>query len=226
MYYYIIPNLFKYIKISDVIINKKYVSSKNSARNNKNTDNYNYFSKSEICEIKSMFLENELLNNILILSDNDILHDIFKTTELFSNLNNAEKKDLIIIDKLYTNLKLILIDIFSSLILQKNGGSFIVKLHDISDELINDILFIFTGLYDKVYIINSNIENVFHIICKNFSKPNTEIIENIIEYMKSSPDNVEIIKIIDYNLPQFFTYKINECKMILKKLIYENDVWI
>lgn len=211
MYYYVIPNLLKYIKFSLPLNNETSIIHNNKYINN---SNFILFSKNEIEEIIKIFLNYELIDYVYIISDNKILYNLFTNKIILTNINSKfEKKTFIIIDKFYENNLQLLIDIFSSILIQQNESNLLFKLYNLPNEIINNVLFIISGYYEKLILINSNIDNVYYIMCKNCILQNKNVIYNTIQNIKNNN------KIIRYNLPQYFIDKLNEYKITIKTII-------
>jgi len=77
---------------------------------------------------------------------------------------------------LYTYFKNMIVVLYAVLKKQNKNGISIIKVDNIFYKWLIDILYIFTGLYDKVYIIKPYVSNIMtserYIICKNFKNEN------------------------------------------------------
>jgi hypothetical protein len=112
---------------------------------------------------------------------------------------------------------------------QKNLGTCIIKVDAILYKAIASVLFIFSSLYDKVYLIKPSISNITkgdrYIVCKSFQlsmldkiKLNSEIEEKIIKKI-----NINSIKNGDYvvesliinEIPYHFVNKLEEFNAVI-----------
>jgi hypothetical protein len=107
---------------------------------------------------------------------------------------------------------------------QFNQGTTIIKINNIFDKQLIEILYLFSSLFEKVYIIKPNTNNIVtfekYIICKNFIMNKNKIEtfkDNIIEllfYLKNDK-NKSISSIIDNIIPCYFINKIRDLNAIL-----------
>jgi hypothetical protein len=109
---------------------------------------------------------------------------------------------------------------------QETNGNCIIKIHDIFYKPIIDVLYLLSSIYDKVYILKPNTSNIItfekYIICKNFSvnQENTyklKIIYNKLKILINDNNNInkKIVSIYDFEMPYYFTIKLNDINVVL-----------
>jgi hypothetical protein len=110
---------------------------------------------------------------------------------------------------------------------QINNGNCIIKISNIFYKPIIDILYIFSSMYDKVYIIKPNTSNVNsfdkYIVCNNFilndnTKNTYQYYYSQIElFLSSYVNNVNvnnIFSILSIEIPAYFLNKIDDINII------------
>ena len=119
------------------------------------------------------------------------------------------------------SVKLILAQIFYAIILQKAGGTFIIKFFDIFYKSTCDMIFLLSCFYDKLYIIKPNTSRFAnsekYIVCK-FFKSNINKHELLPVFKKVINDIQHtnyITNILNFKLPCIFTSKIEEINSVL-----------
>ena len=113
---------------------------------------------------------------------------------------------------------------------QEAGGSCIIKINHIFHKPIVDILYLLSSLYDKVYILKPNSNNITtfdkYIICKKFNViKNNSVIGKNFTYLKlnyyrlliflKKLENKFIYSILDFDVPYYFTMKIVDINIII-----------
>ena len=107
---------------------------------------------------------------------------------------------------------------------QKCGGNIIIKIKDIIHKPVIDCLYLFTSLYDKVYITKPNTNNITspekYIVCKSFQVDrlsDTYLKFNYIKLMVfvKKLDDKNIINILDLVIPYYFRTKIDDLNIII-----------
>ena len=107
---------------------------------------------------------------------------------------------------------------------QKIEGNAVIKINHIFHKQITDILFILSSLYEKVYILKPNSSNITtfekYIICKKFQSNENNCKIHKLNYFKLSSvlknsTNKQINTILDYEIPYYFTMKLNDINMII-----------
>lgn len=107
---------------------------------------------------------------------------------------------------------------------QSNEGTTIIKINSIFYKPIVDILYLFTSLFESVYIIKPNASNITtfdkYIVCKNFIYNENKINQYKINYFKiyfflKKLENNYITSIFDYELPYYFISKIDDMNVTI-----------
>jgi hypothetical protein len=107
---------------------------------------------------------------------------------------------------------------------QNNNGISIIKIHSIFHKPILDLIFLLTSLFDKVYIIKPNTNNVTtfdkYIVCKNYLLDENKVNQHKINYFRlliflKKINSKNITSIIDFDLPYYFTIKIDDINIII-----------
>ena len=125
------------------------------------------------------------------------------------------------------NLYIIMLIEFVMTILryQANGGTSIIKIDSVFHKPIVDLIYLLSSLFEKVYIIKPNTNNITtfekYIVCKNYNV----ICETKLEIHKSNYyklqgfiknlNNKNIVSIIDYEIPCYFVNKIDDINIII-----------
>lgn len=116
-----------------------------------------------------------------------------------------------------TSSKLILIQILYAIIIQKQGGNFILKIFDIFNDLTIEYIFLLSCLYEEVYIYKPNTSRIAnsekYIICKKYKSINKNNIKYIIDNFNDIT-NKQLSSILDYNISKLFINKIEEINAI------------
>jgi len=107
---------------------------------------------------------------------------------------------------------------------QKFEGNLIIKMGDVSHKPVIDCLYLLTSLYDKVYMVKPNTNNITtldrYIICKSFLYNETtrkylrlNMIKLIILLKKL--DNKYINYLLDFDVPYYFKNKLDDLNIII-----------
>jgi len=156
--------------------------------------------------------------------------------ERFVTNNFSSKIDLFIFeykDEDYTNMKQyiknVLLTFYIIIKFQTNNGSCIIKLDNIFYKIIIDVIFILSGVYDKVYLIKPSLSNISkgerYLVCKNFNHSsivNSKLLIQIDEQLKErlikyafSSNEMKIYSILYNEIPYYFLNKIEESNSII-----------
>ena len=110
---------------------------------------------------------------------------------------------------------------------QSNQGICIIKVENILYKPIIDVIFILSGIYDKVYLVKPTISNITksdrYIVCKGFnenllykSKLLNNIELNLITKMNNVfNSNLYISSILENEIPYYFLNKLQENNIII-----------
>jgi 23S rRNA U2552 (ribose-2'-O)-methylase RlmE/FtsJ len=125
------------------------------------------------------------------------------------------------------SIKLIIAQVFFAIIMQKEGGNFVLKIFDIFKFKTAEIIFLLSNLYEYVYIykpFTSRIANSEkYIICKNYKNNNPQIKTEIINNFDYIMDNIDnIYSLFNIPLPKLFIKKIEEINAIYGQQQIEN----
>ena len=122
---------------------------------------------------------------------------------------------------------LIFCEMLYALIMQKDGGGFVLKMFDIFHRNTIEILSILSYFYEKVYIYKpltsreANSEK--YIICMNFkATKNYDLIIKKLKHNFHLMINSKITKILSYDMNSFFLNKIQEINAIYGQQQIEN----
>lgn len=174
-------------------------------------------------------LREENMDNVLSMSfDYDLL------VNMFINNEYSHKMDLLIFelndsDYISTNVYIrnMLLILYITAKYQMNNGICIIKIDHVFYKSIIDILFIFSGLFEKMFLIKPSISNITKgdrfIICKFFdsnyvqscnliSQLETNLIKNITE---EHFDFTKIKSLITNDIPYYFLNKIEESNIVI-----------
>jgi len=146
---------------------------------------FNYVEILKITNCVDIYIKQEIILYCL----NPEINDAFMFYNKSNNISYIVEKTLSteLIDVLcfeidYTDFHTYIFKFFSTLckiiLHQSSNGNCIIKIGDIIYKPIIDIIYIFTGLYEKVYILKPNSSNVYNndrfLVCKNFRLDNFE----------------------------------------------------
>ena len=125
------------------------------------------------------------------------------------------------------SFKLILSQVFYALILQKQGGNFILKIFDVFKIKTIEVIYLLCNLYENVFIFKPNTSRCAnsekYIICRNFKNNNKKIITNIIDNFDLLINKVETIySLFNIQLNQLFITKLQEINSIYGQQQLEN----
>ena len=141
----------------------------------------------------------------------------------------TSKFDFMFFNKPQTDINLYIIKliefVMTILRYQANGGTSIIKIDSVFHKPIVDLIYLLSSLFEKVYIIKPNTNNITtfekYIVCKNYNV----ICETKLEIHKSNYyklqgfiknlNNRNIVSIIDYEIPCYFVNKIDDINIII-----------
>ncbi len=111
---------------------------------------------------------------------------------------------------------------------QSNQGTCVIKIDNILYKAVIDVIFILSGIYDKIYLAKPSISNVTkgdrYIICKRFnenllnkSKLLNHIEDNLISKMYDNVfmSNTCISSILENELPYYLLNKLDESNVVI-----------
>ena len=219
-----------------------FIEAFNYKRNNKGDKYYGMTLISDDVNIPSWKKSSHFINNnknVIIEYGSTKTGDLFiKENLLYCNDNYANTMDYITADGGFDfsvdfnkqeelSMKLIIAQIFFAIIMQKEGGNFVLKIFDIFKFKTVEIIFLLSNLYDYVYIYKPYTSRVAnsekYVICKNYKNNNETINKEIIDnfdYLLNNIDN--IYSLFNITLPKLFLKKIEEINAIYGQQQIEN----
>jgi hypothetical protein len=205
--------------------------------------NLNEFLKFKKKIIAVHFTPNHTSSNYfmnLIREDND---DMCITTDFNANeimeiveRENVAKSDFLFMEfqkndysNLYCYFKNMIVALYTILQTQNYEGISIIKIDNIFYKIFVDIIYILSGLYDKVYIIKPSVSNIMsnerYIVCKHFVKSSqsqnmSHILHNLINFMDKNEEmntheNGMIYSLIKNEIPYYFMNRIEESNTVI-----------
>jgi 23S rRNA U2552 (ribose-2'-O)-methylase RlmE/FtsJ len=181
---------------------------------------------------------NYLLNMLREENEDKIISQDFNYDKLYKLfIENAleHKLDLIICEfypeeyndtkKFINNMILILLIVLKY---QINNGTCIIKIDNIYYKAVIDVIFILSGVYDRIYLVKPSISNITkgerYLICKGFNenlldktKFITSLEENIILKMNNNDlmNDKCVSSIIENELPYYLLNKLEESNIVI-----------
>jgi 23S rRNA U2552 (ribose-2'-O)-methylase RlmE/FtsJ len=140
----------------------------------------------------------------------------------FDYSSNFNKQEIL-------SINLILAQVIYAIALQKQGGTFILKVFDIFTQATIDILYILSSLYEKCYIIkpntsrNANSEK--YIVCKLFKLNNTSALINKLITFFYMDTKKTIVRVLNINIPYLYINKLEDINAILGQQQLENILY-
>jgi 23S rRNA U2552 (ribose-2'-O)-methylase RlmE/FtsJ len=219
-----------------------FIEAFNYKRNNNGDKYYGMTLISDDINIPSWKKSSHFINNnsnVIIEYGSTKTGDLFmKENLLYCNDNYGSTMDYITADGGFDfsvdfnkqeelSMKLIMAQIFFAIIMQKEGGNFVLKIFDIFKFKTVEIIFLLANLYDYVYIYKPYTSRVAnsekYVICKNYKNNNENINKEIInnfDYLLNNIDN--IYSLFNITLPKLFLKKIEEINAIYGQQQIEN----
>jgi hypothetical protein len=181
---------------------------------------------------------NYLLNMLREENQDNIVSEDFNYNnlyEMFIKKTYKNKLDLIICEfhpdeynntkKYINNMILILLIIIKY---QMNQGTCVIKIDNILYKAVIDVIFILSGMYDKIYLVKPLISDVTkserYLICKCFNesfqnqpKLSSDIHEKLISNLNNNElmSNKCINSIIDNKLPYYLLNRLEESNLVI-----------
>ena len=222
--------IFQVCSITDILSLKKKITIAHLTSNNSST-----------IELLNMLREDNDDNIIDIEFDYDKIHDTFiknmtptPTATTTTTATTATKVELFIfefkecdythINQYIKNMILVLFIIVNN---QASSGTSIIKIDNIFYKSIVDILFIFSAIFEKVFLIKPTISKITKgerfIICKNLNLDvitQTKLLQQLDTHLKQMLiDDTFLDKnihsIIENNIPYYFSNKIEESNAVI-----------
>jgi hypothetical protein len=183
----------------------------------------NYSSTNSLLQIFRNNIEDIIINEAF---DYDKLIDKFIVNRyntqfdlLICEFNPNDYND---INKYINNILLIFTIIINY---QSSNGTCIIKIENVFYKAIIDIIFIFTSIYDKVYLIKPSISQITtgdrYIVCKTYTnKPNLlKLVETQIITRLKEKNNVNchshVVSLLNNEIPYYFLNKLEEINAVI-----------
>tara|TARA_B110000879_G_C11144604_1_gene501809 strand:- start:442 stop:1509 length:1068 start_codon:yes stop_codon:yes gene_type:complete len=125
---------------------------------------------------------------------------------------------------------LLMAQVFYALVMQKKGGSFVLKIFDSFMNHTLDLLYILSAFYESVYIVKpytsryANSEK--YIVCKNFIYSNTSTFYNTLydAFVKMTQNNGDknVVRFLNLPLSYHFVIKMEEYNAVFGQQQLEN----
>ena len=121
-------------------------------------------------------------------------------------------------------LRLIFTEVIYAIMMQKRGGSFIIKMFDTFLKSSVDILYILSTMYSKIHICKPNTSRTAnserYVVCTNFKYENTDYLYNklytILKVLNHESMEASIIKsILEIPIPYKFKQTVEEINTII-----------
>ena len=160
--------------------------------------------------------------------DDSFLNFNDNNEEMYKAIINS-KFDFMFFNKPQTDINLYIIKliefVMTILRYQANGGTSVIKIDSVFHKPIVDLIYLLSSLFEKVYIIKPNTNNVTtfekYIVCKNYNvicdtklelhKSNYYKLQSFIKNLNKK----NIVSIIDYEIPCYFVNKIDDINIII-----------
>lgn len=210
--------IFQVFNINDILSMKQKINVAHLT-NNYTSTNYllNMLREENEDKVISEYFDYKNLYNLFIINKINYKLDLI-ICEFHADEYNDTKKYI-------NNMILILIIIIKY---QMNFGMCVIKIDNIFYKAVIDVIFILSGLYDKIYLVKPSISNITkgerYLICKGFNdnfliqnKLLSCIDENIIPQM----NNIDLIQnrcvnsLIENDIPYYLLNKLEESNLVI-----------
>ena len=195
--------------------------------------------KINVCHLTHNYKStNYLLNMLREENEDNIILENFNFNNLYKQFIQKEcknKLDLIIFEfypdeyndtkKYIHNMVLVLLIITKY---QMNHGTSVIKINNILYKAVIDVIFILSGIYDKIFLVKPSISNITngerYLICKGFNENllnQSKLVSNIDEKIILKMNNNELMNnscitsIIENELPYYLLNKIEESNLVI-----------
>ena len=178
-------------------------------------------------------------NNIFITYGKDKTGSLYNLDNIISLKRRINKKvDLVTADGGFdystdfnkqeeVSINLIFCEMIYAIVLQKQGGSFVLKIFDIFHETTTEILYLLSYFYKQVFVYKPNTSREAnsekYIICKDFTigENYNSIIHKLIQNF-GDLSKQKVCKIFNFELNSYFLSKIQEINAIYGQQQVEN----
>ena len=106
---------------------------------------------------------------------------------------------------------------------QAYEGTCVIKVSPVFHKCVVDILYILSSLYERMYILKPSTSNITtfekYIVCKRFKNREERNINLRLNYVRllvflKKLDNKYIVSLLDYEIPYYFTMKLDDMNII------------
>uniref|UniRef100_A0A6C0E394 Ribosomal RNA methyltransferase FtsJ domain-containing protein n=1 Tax=viral metagenome TaxID=1070528 RepID=A0A6C0E394_9ZZZZ len=225
--FYELIELFHICNLNELLTNKSRITSMHF------TPNYNsscYFLNVLREEKDDIYIHKHFdVDQISYLSQE---HSVDLSSDfLFFEFDKEDYQDK---NHYFTNI----IHVFNLIINYQNiNGISIIKVGHIYHKVIIDILYVLSGMFDKIYIIKPSISNVIsndrYVVCKHFIRINPsymyylkETLSKLTNEMKNNHYEYVVDSLIDTKIPYYFINKIEESNVVIGQHQLENMMLI
>jgi hypothetical protein len=207
--------VFQLCNITDILSVKKQINIAHLTSNNSSTiDLLNMLREDNDDTIIDIEFDYKTIYKSFIENHVDIKVDLF--------IFEFKEEDYIDTRQYINNMLLVLYIIVKN---QSNTGTSVIKIDNIFYKSIVDILFIFSAIFEKVFLIKPSISKVTKgerfIICKGMDIDvisHTKLLQQLDKYFKNSSINImtnNIHSIIENSIPYYFSNKIEETNAVI-----------
>lgn len=207
--------VFQLCNITDILSVKKQINIAHLTSSNSSTiDLLNMLREDNDDSIIDIDFDYKTIYKRFIENHVDIKVDLF--------IFEFKEEDYIDTRQYINNMLLVLYIIVKN---QSNTGTSVIKIDNIFYKSIVDILFIFSAIFEKVFLIKPSISKVTKgerfIICKGMDIDiisHTKLLQQLDKYFKDLSGNLmtnNIHSIIDNSIPYYFSNKIEESNAVI-----------
>ena len=150
----------------------------------------------------------------------------FNTISNYINSNNTDKFEFMFFELPVFNFQDVnqyIIHVLQIVMIilktQCDNGCCLIKLNYIYHKPIIDVLFLLSSLYSKIYLIKPTLMDTTdckYVFCKSFNNSSELSNQNykLLDIYLNKPDLQNVTQLINYDIPAYFIYKINEINLI------------
>lgn len=206
--------MFNLFNTSEFLLLKKQMSVAHLTSNYTSTNNLLHIFRNNIDDkiINEEFDYDKLINKFIV-NRYDTQLDL-----LICEFNPSDYND---INKYINNMLLILMIITNY---QTLHGSCIIKIDNVFYKAIIDIIFIFSAIYDKVYIIKPSISQITegyrYIVCKTYNPIQPNLLTHVEKQItcklnENNFKNMHVCSLLKNEIPYFFLNKLEEINAVI-----------
>jgi hypothetical protein len=150
-----------------------------------------------------------------------------KVNDETTKLIGDKKFDFLFFESKFDNTNEYIISLIEFLMVvlrnQAYEGTCVIKINYVFYKPMIDIIYILASLYDRAYILKPNTSNITtfdkYLVCKKFKNNDDKNINLRLNYFRllvflRKLENKQIISILDYDIPYYFTMKLDDMNII------------